>query len=153
VVHNLPPFPGGRESLQKLQDQADVLVVSATSYEALKREWDEHQITPDVALIAGQEMSTKTEHLTITTSHRYSTDRILIVGDSPGDLKAAQSVDVLFFPINPGQEEVSWYCFLEQGIDKFFNGEFAGDYQQQLLQQYENLFTRTFTLAITVVRN
>ena len=59
--------------MQKLQDQADVLVVSATSYEALKREWDERQITPDVALIAGQEMSTKTAHLTITTSHRYST--------------------------------------------------------------------------------
>ena len=84
-----------------------MLVVLATSYEALKREWDEHQITPDVALIAGQEMRSKTGHLTITTSQRYSTDRILMVGDSPDDLKAAHSVDVQFFPINPGQEKVS----------------------------------------------
>ena len=137
VVHNLPPFPGVRDSLQKLHGKADVLVVSATPYEALKREWDEHEITAYVALIAGQEMGSKTEHLTISASDRYPSERILMVGDSPGDLKAAQSVDALFFPINPGEEELSWQSFLEEGIDKFFSGKFAGDYQQELIQKYE----------------
>ena len=137
VVHNLPPFPGVRDSLQKLHGKADVLVVSATPYEALKREWDEHEITAYVALIAGQEMGSKTEHLTISASDRYPSERILMVGDSPGDLKAAQSVDALFFPINPGEEELSWQSFLEEGIDKFFSGKFAGDYQKELIQKYE----------------
>jgi len=137
VVHNLPPFPGVRDSLQKLHGKADVLVVSATPYEALKREWDEHEITAYVALIAGQEMGSKTEHLTISASDRYPSERILMVGDSPGDLKAAQSVDALFFPINPGEEELSWQSFLKEGIDKFFSGKFAGDYQQELIQKYE----------------
>ena len=137
IVHNLPPFPGVRDSLQKLHSKADVLVVSATPYEALKREWDEHEITAYVALIAGQEMGSKTEHLTISASDRYPSERILMVGDSPGDLKAAQSVDALFFPINPGEEELSWQSFLEEGIDKFFSGKFAGDYQQELIQKYE----------------
>ena len=137
VVHNLPPFPGVRDSLQKLRGKADVLVVSATPYEALKREWDEHEITAYVALIAGQEMGSKTEHLTISASDRYPSERILMVGDSPGDLKAAQSVDALFFPINPGEEELSWQSFLEEGIDKFFSGKFAGDYQKELIQKYE----------------
>ena len=54
-----------------------------------------------------------------------------------GDLKAAQSVDALFFPINPGEEELSWQCFLDEGIDKFFSGDFAGDYQRELIQKYE----------------
>ena len=137
VVHNLPPFPGVRESLQKLHGRADVLVVSATPYEALKREGDEHEITTYVELIAGQEMGSKTEHLTITTSGRYPTDRILMVGDSPGDFKAAKNVEALFFPINPGEEEFSWQCFLEEGIENFFNGDFAGDYQKKLIQEYE----------------
>ena len=137
VVHNLPPFPGVRDSLQKLHGKADVLVVSATPYEALKREWDEHEITAYVALIAGQEMGSKTEHLTISASDRYPSERILMIGDSPGDLKAAHSVDALFFPINPGEEELSWQSFLEEGIDKFFSGKFAGDYQQELIQKYE----------------
>ena len=44
IVYNLPPFPGVRETLQRLQGKADVIVVSATPDEALKREWDEHEI-------------------------------------------------------------------------------------------------------------
>ena len=32
IVHDLPPFPGVRESLQKLQSRADAIVVSSTPY-------------------------------------------------------------------------------------------------------------------------
>ena len=71
IVYNLPPFPGVRETLQRLQGKSDVIVVSATPDEALQREWVEHEIDTYVALIAGQEMGTKTEHLTITTKDRY----------------------------------------------------------------------------------
>ena len=71
IVYNLPPFPGVRETLQRLQSKSDVIVVSATPDEALIREWAEHEIDAYVALIAGQEMGTKTEHLTITTKDRY----------------------------------------------------------------------------------
>ena len=70
IVYNLPPFPGVLETLQRLQGKSDVIVVSATPDEALKREWDEHKIDTYVALIAGQEMGTKTEHLTITTKRQ-----------------------------------------------------------------------------------
>ena len=62
-----------------------------------------------------------------------------MIGDSPGDLKAAQEVDALFFPINPGEEEASWQSFLNEGIDKFFKGEFASEYQQQLIDQYDEV--------------
>ncbi len=71
IVYNLPPFPGVRETLDRLQGNADVIVVSATPDEALQREWAEHGVDAYVALIAGQEMGTKTEHLTITTKDRY----------------------------------------------------------------------------------
>ena len=43
--------------------QADVLVVSATPGEALQREWEEHGLSRHVALIAGQELGSKKEHL------------------------------------------------------------------------------------------
>ena len=92
IVYNLPPFPGVRETLQRLQGKSDVIVVSATPDEALIREWAEHEIDAYVALIAGQEMGTKTEHLTITTKDRYPENHVLMLGDSPGDLKAARDV-------------------------------------------------------------
>ena len=40
--------------------QADVMVISQTPGEALRREWAEHGIEKHVRLIAGQEMGSKT---------------------------------------------------------------------------------------------
>ena len=53
-----------------------------------------------------------------------------MIGDAPGDYQAAGREQALFFPINPGAEEASWRRFYEEGIDRFFAGTFAGDYQQ-----------------------
>ena len=143
IVYNLPPFPGVRETLQRLQGKADVIVVSATPDEALQREWDEHEIDTYVALIAGQEMGTKTEHLTITTKDRYPENHVLMLGDSPGDLKAAQDVGALFFPVNPGSEDASWQLFLDEAMEKFFNGQYAGAYEGALIDKFQELLPET----------
>ena len=139
IVYNLPPFPYVCQSLQQLVGKADMIVVSATPYEALKREWDEHSISEYVALIAGQEMGVKAEHLSIAAKGKYVADHIIMIGDSPGDLKAAESVDALFFPINPGYEEESWQKFLEQGIVKFLGSTYEGEYQDQLITEFDVL--------------
>ena len=143
IVYNLPPFPGVRETLQRLQGQSDVIVVSATPDEALIREWAEHEIDAYVALIAGQEMGTKTEHLTITTKDRYPENHVLMLGDSPGDLKAARDVGALFFPVNPGSEDTSWQLFLDEAMDKFFNGQYAGAYEDTLIDKFQELLPET----------
>ncbi len=143
IVYNLPPFPGVRETLQRLQGKSDVIVVSATPDEALVREWAEHEIDAYVALIAGQEMGTKTEHLTITTKDRYPENHVLMLGDSPGDLKAARDVGALFFPVNPGSEDTSWQLFLDEAMDKFFNGQYAGAYEDALIGKFQELLPET----------
>ena len=139
IVHNLPPFPGVRETLQSLQGRADTIVVSATPNEALEREWAEHNIDQYVAVIAGQEMGSKTEHLTLTAKGQYPSHHILMIGDAPGDLKAARDVGALFFPVNPGYEEESWERLVDVGIDKFFNNEYAGTYETELIEEFEAL--------------
>ena len=60
-------------------------------------------------------------------------------GETPGDLKAARDVGALFFPVNPGYEEESWERFVEVGMDKFFNNEYAGAYETQLIEEFEAL--------------
>jgi phosphoglycolate phosphatase-like HAD superfamily hydrolase len=139
TVHALPPFPGVSESLIRLGEQADVMVVSATPAEALEREWAEHGIDRYVALIAGQEMGSKTEHLTLAAKGKYPGDQILMIGDAPGDLKAARDVGALFFPINPGAEERSWALLLSEGIERFFDKRYAGDYEKQLIDAFMKL--------------
>ena len=67
TVKGMPPFPFVRESLEKIQPLADVIVVSATPCEALAREWEEHDIAKYVEVIAGQEMGKKAQHLEYAT--------------------------------------------------------------------------------------
>jgi len=137
MVHGVPPFPFVRESLEALQGKADMVVVSATPTEALGREWQEHDIARLVRLIAGQEMGTKEQILKLAAHGRYAADHILMIGDAPGDLKAARSIGALFFPITPGEEERSWELFYRQGMPRFLEGSYAGEYEQGLIAAFE----------------
>ncbi len=135
MVRGVPPFPYIRESLEKLVGKSDVIVVSATPQEALVREWEEHDLDKYVAEICGQEVGTKKESLRVAAD--CPKDHSLMIGDAPGDYKAAVANNVLFFPINPGAEEGSWRRFHDEGIERFFAGTFAGDYQQSLLDEFD----------------
>ena len=136
LVKNIPPFPLVRESLQKIQDKADVIVVSQTPLEALAREWKEQDIDQYVRLIAGQELGTKSEHIDFAASGKYDTAKMLMIGDAPGDLKAAKDNNALFFPVNPGDEEGSWELFYNEAVDKFFDGSYAGEYEAKLIEKF-----------------
>jgi beta-phosphoglucomutase-like phosphatase (HAD superfamily) len=139
MVHGVPPFPHVRESLDFLAEQADMIVVSATPLEALTREWQEHDIARYVQVIAGQEMGKKALHLELAAKGRYAPDQILMIGDAPGDMKAARANGALFYPINPGHEEESWQRFYEEAVHKFLAGEYAGDYEAALIAEFEVL--------------
>lgn len=143
VVKDVPPFPYVRESLEMLRGKADAMVVSATPAEALVREWEEHGLAGLVALIAGQEMGTKNQHLDLATSGKYPKDRVLMVGDAPGDRKAAEAVGVLFYPIEPGREDTSWKRFHDEALPRFFAGTYAGPYMAERVAAFEALLPET----------
>ena len=137
MVQGVPPFPNVRESLEKLKGTADMIVCSATPTEALETEWSEHNIADYVLAICGQEAGSKKETLGHAASHGYADNHVLMIGDAPGDMQAAQSVNALFYPINPGNEESSWDRFLNEACDKFFNGEYAGAYEEKLIAEFD----------------
>ncbi|MDG1831602.1 MAG: HAD family hydrolase [Limisphaerales bacterium] len=137
IAHGVPPFPLVREVLVEAAARADCMVISQTPTDALEREWTENQIDGFVSAIAGQEMGTKTQHLDLAAKDKYGPGNILMIGDAPGDHNATKATGALFFPINPGDEEASWKCLLDEGLENFFCGAFAGDYQQQLLADFE----------------
>jgi phosphoglycolate phosphatase-like HAD superfamily hydrolase len=135
MVRGVPPFPGVRECLEKLYGKADMLVVSATPTEALRSEWEEHEIVKYVRAIRGQESGTKKQAL--AAAKDYAPGHVLMIGDAPGDQDAAAANACLFFPIRPGQEESSWQRLFEEGIDRFFLGSFAGEYQDMLVAEFD----------------
>jgi len=137
MVHGVPPFPLVRECLAKITEQADAICISQTPGDALKREWAEHGIDSYVKIIAGQEMGTKTELLQFAAKDKYPSTKILMIGDAPGDYKAAKSNGALFFPINPGSEESSWEKLYKEGLNRFFAGTYAGDYEATLVKEFD----------------
>ncbi len=62
-----------------------------------------------------------------------------MIGDAPGDLKAARGNDFLFYPIKPGSEDESWERFHEEALDRFFSGTYAGDYESKLIEEFDAL--------------
>ena len=138
LVFDIPPFPFVKESLDKMKVKADLMVVSQTPGEALVREWEEHNIQNYVRVICGQEYGTKAEHLKFAAKGKYPDEKILMIGDAPGDQAAAKSNGVLFYPVNPGHEDESWKRFYDEALDKFFEGTFAGTYEENLIKEFES---------------
>ncbi len=143
TVRGVPPFPLVRESLQKLQGKADLMVISTTASDALKREWGEHGFAQYMAVMAGQDMGTKRQHLEYAAKGKYPDDRILMIGDAPGDRDAAKAVNALYYPINPGAEEMSWQRFHDEASEKFLNGTYAGAYEAALIAEFDELLSDT----------
>jgi phosphoglycolate phosphatase-like HAD superfamily hydrolase len=143
MVHGIPPFPYLRKSLEHLFDKADMIVVSATPNEALEREWAEHGVDKYVRVIAGQDRGAKKQHLAWAAGDKYEPGHVLMIGDAPGDMKAARANDALFYPINPGHEDESWQRFYEESLHKFLALEYAGDYEAALVAEFEKFMPET----------
>lgn len=137
TVHDVPPFPNFREALDRAHQACDIIVVSQTPLEALEREWKENRIDRLVSFIAAQEHGTKTEHLKYASGGKYAPGHVLMIGDAPGDFKAARANGALFYPVVPGREEESWAGFASEGLDRFLSGSFAGAYQESLMREFE----------------
>jgi phosphoglycolate phosphatase-like HAD superfamily hydrolase len=135
-LSNIPPFSYAMASLEKISSIADVVIVSQTPLEALAREWMEHDLKKYVRAIAGQEHGTKTEHIALAAKGKYADNKILMIGDAKGDLDAAKNNGILFFPVIPGKEDLSWERFLNEGLGNFERGVFEGSYENKLLKEF-----------------
>ncbi len=135
-MREIPPFEWALKALQLAAQRSDLFVVSQTPEEALVKEWNLHNIHQYVYLIAGQELGTKAVHLELASRGKYDPQRVLMIGDAPGDHKAALANKALFYPINPGHEEASWERFCTEAFDKFLAGTFDAAYQEMLTEEF-----------------
>ena len=69
----------------------------------------------------------------------YDRDKVMMTGDAPGDLDAAEKNGVFYYPILVRHETESWAEIGEAG-KRLKEGTFAGDYQNALIERFkENL--------------
>ena len=134
------PFDHVNEALAAAHRQADVVVVSSANPEAVRDEWRRFGLLEHVDLLCTQEMGSKAFCISRLKEKGY--DAILMCGDAPGDEQAARENEVFYYPILVTRESESWQRFLDEGLDKFLQNEFAGTYQQSLLDAFHANLSR-----------
>lgn len=138
VVHDVPPFPFVKESLQKLFGKADIAVVSATPTAALQKEWSEHGVIGYTSFVAGQEYGAKKDVIA-KLGAEYDKSRILMIGDALGDYQAAQGAGAWFYPICPNEEDLSWEEFYNKASDLFLSDAYTEEVQKEYLDRLDSL--------------
>lgn len=131
-----PIFPLASDCLHKMQAVADVVVVSVTPTEQLRREWQAHHLTDLPDLITGQEYGAKAKRIAALLEKGYAKDQVLMMGDAPGDWRAAKANDVCFYPILAGQETQSWKDFYDQYLADFLAGRYSPQQQNALVDRF-----------------
>ena len=59
----------------------------------------------------------------------YDPEKVLMCGDAPGDLQAAEKNGVFYFPILVRREKGSWEEFMAEGFGRLLDGTYEGAYQ------------------------
>lgn len=136
-VENRRPFEGAAEALLAARERSDIAVVSAANPDAIEEEWELHGLAYFVNLILHQNVGSKEFCVSELLARGYEPEKVIVIGDAMGDLEAAKTCGVCFYPIVLYKETESWKRFEEEALTRFYEGTYAGAYQESLIQEFE----------------
>lgn len=127
----IKPFALAREALCFAHEKADVAIVSSANLGAVLEEWEKHGLLPHTDIVLAQNVGSKAFCIAELLKKGYDPDKVLMCGDAPGDLQAAEKNGVFYFPILVRKEKESWEAFMTAGFGHLLNGTYEGAYQNQ----------------------
>lgn len=130
------PFENVESGLKEIKGNADIAIVSTANRGEIRNEWESSDLLPYSQALFGQEDGTKEICINKLINFGYDYDKVLMIGDAPGDLVAAHTNQVLFYPIIPGKEEDSWKRLVDQSFKRFINGSYDENYENQLINEF-----------------
>lgn len=136
--HDSKPFELVFETIEFISKNAEIAIVSSANNEALEKEWNENKLMQFVTYVFGQEEGSKKECIANLISKGYRKEQMIMIGDSPGDYKAAFDNGIKFYPILFGLEKESWQKFQKIYFEKFISNKFDSKDQQKLLDDFNN---------------
>ena len=136
-------FLGVKDCLKAASKYADIAVVSSANANAVEVEWSSNQLLNYVDVVMTQECGSKADCLKLMLSKGYANNKILMVGDAPGDIEAAKNCKVLYYPIIVDREVESWVNFKEDILDSFIHETYEKKFMIECESQYiQNLMKR-----------
>lgn len=129
------PYENVLDTLKKIKEFSDIVVVSSANHDAIMNEWSKHGLIKYVNEVMSQNEGSKAECIAKVKSLGYEENNILMIGDSPGDLEAANKNSVYFYPIIVGEEKNSWREFKDVFFEKFINKHYE-TVQKDLIEKF-----------------
>ena len=134
------PFDGALEGLEKMSNLGIVNIVSSANREAVEDEWVRHGLMAHVDDLYCQDRGKKADVLAGFIAAGQDPHKIIMIGDSPGDLEAAEENGTWFFPIIVGDEAASWKELQDKVADQFVAGEYTKeDHDRNVEKFWSNL--------------
>lgn len=132
------PFENAKAALEFAHKRADVAVVSSANLGAVLEEWEKHGLLEHTDIVLAQNAGSKAFCIGELLKKGYVPENVLMCGDAPGDLKAAQVNGVYYYPILVRSEKESWAEFMAEGFDRLLSGSYGGAYQQKKTGEFLN---------------
>ena len=132
----IKPFLGVEDAMKRIHEQCDIAVVSSANPEAVKAEWERFHLMEHVDLVCAQDMGTKAFCIGEILKKGYELSHVLMCGDAVGDMQAAASNGVLYYPICVNHENESWANITKEPFEKFIEGSYAGEFQDGVIKKF-----------------
>ena len=119
------PYDGAREGLAAAHTFADVAMVSSANRDAVEEEWGKFGLLEHTDIVLAQDVGSKAACIKEMLKFGYDVNKVVMVGDAPGDCDAAEKNGVHYYPILVNHEKESWDEAIAVAFRKLCDGEYA----------------------------
>jgi phosphoglycolate phosphatase-like HAD superfamily hydrolase len=129
------PYEGAKEGLAAAHQFADVAMVSSANRDAVEEEWGKFGLLEHTDIVLAQDVGSKAACIKEMLKFGYDLDKVVMVGDAPGDCDAAEKNGVHYYPILVNHEKASWDEAIAVAFGKLQAGEYA-EYGAEMKQKF-----------------
>lgn len=130
-------FKEAVKCLKAISEVCDIAIVSSGNKEAIVKEWTDNKILAYVKNLFSQEDGSKAVCIKkLIDEEGYDKNNILMIGDAPGDLKAAETNGIRFYPIIYDDEDNCWSELRTNWLNKFINNKISETDINKLKQNF-----------------
>ncbi len=119
------PYEGAKEGLAAAHRFADVAMGSSANRDAVEEEWGKCGLLEHTDIVLAQDVGSKAACIAQMLKFGYDANKVVMVGDAPGDCDAAEKNGVHYYPILVNHEKESWDEAIAVGFGKLQSGEYV----------------------------
>ena len=118
------PYEGAKEGLAAAHAFADVAMVSSANRDAVEEEWGKFGLLEHTDIVLAQDVGSKAACIREMLKFGYDPNKVVMIGDAPGDSDAAERNGVHYYPILVNHEKESWDEAIAVAFGKIQSGEY-----------------------------